>query len=169
MLRDTERTLLSLDPTTCHAIEISGAMWSMLPWRSHTRVDFPSFDLCHPPAHLPGSFDVVICEQILEHVVDPVAAVRTLRELCRPHGHVLVATPFLIRIHDDPGDYWRFTPAGLAELLSSQGLSPEWVRSWGNRRCLKANLDSWPLYRPWHSLRNEPSLPLVVWALATRA
>lgn len=147
-------------------VEISGEFWGDEPWRSHTNLDFPEFDLCAPPEELPGPFDLVICEQVLEHVIDPITAVRTLRRLCRPGGHVLVSTPFLVPIHGAPGDYWRFTPDGLGRLLRTQGLEPLWVRSWGNRKVIKANFDRWVSRFPWQSLRNEPRLPVVVWALA---
>jgi SAM-dependent methyltransferase len=166
MLADTERELQALQPAQSSAVEISGKAWDQLGWRDYTRVVFPAFDLCNPPDQLPGQFDVVICEQVLEHVLDPIRAVRTLRDLCRPDGHVFVSTPFLIRLHYNPGDFWRFTPDGMWHLLESQGLAVQWVRSWGNRHCMNANLERWAAYWPWRSLRNEPYLPLVVWALA---
>ena len=44
-----------------------------------------------------------------------------LRKLCAPGGHVIVSTPFLVRVHELPlfalHDYWRFTPRGLRLLL----------------------------------------------------
>ena len=61
---------------------------------------------------------MVICEQVLEHVDDPWAAVANLRELCAPGGHAIISTPFLIKVHEFPRygmlDYWRFTPRGCA-------------------------------------------------------
>ncbi len=81
-----------------------------------------------------------MCEQVIEHVVDPWAAAANLRGLCSPGGHVVVSTPFLIRVHELPEwglhDYWRFTPRGLQTLLERAGLEVESVHSWGNRRCL---------------------------------
>src|SRR4051812_11363078 len=118
LLEDTGRELRALDPWASSAAEISGETWSGLGWRDYEQLSYPAFDLCSPEGTLPGPFDVVICEQVLEHVVDPLTAVRTLRRLCAPGGHVLVSTPFLIRLHDAPGDYWRYTPAGLSRLLS---------------------------------------------------
>jgi hypothetical protein len=113
---------------------------------------------------------VVICEQVIEHVVDPVLAAENLRGLCSPGGHVIVSTPFLIRVHELPmygmRDYWRFTPRGLGMLLERAGLTVQTVGSWGNRRCVTGNTDRWPAYRRWHSLRNEPDLPVQVWAFA---
>jgi SAM-dependent methyltransferase len=140
-----------------------------LPWRSYTRMDYPEFDLCQPLDEQNDRYDLVICEQVLEHVADPLAAVGTLRRMCADDGHVYVSTPFLLPLHDHPDDYWRFTPSGLQRLLESQGLSPCWVRSWGNRRVVAANFDRWVAYRPWKTLRNEAHLPIVVWALAVPA
>jgi SAM-dependent methyltransferase len=157
-----------LDPPSLHVVEISGANWTteQLPWASRVQLDFPQFDLCNPPSELPGPFDLVICESVIEHVPDPLTAVRTLRRLCKPDGHVYVQTPFMVRIHEHPKDYWRFTPDGMDVLLRSQGLTPLWVHSWGNRRVIVANFDRWARRLPWQTLRNEPNLPANVWALA---
>ena len=159
----------SLGPARLRAAEISGDAQAGRPWRSFTSLDFPDFDLCAP---LNGHerYDVVICEQVLEHVVDPVKAAGNLQGLCVPGGQVIVSTPFLIRIHELPaygmGDYWRFTPRGLRTLLERAGLIVDRVGAWGNRSCIAGNFDVWPSYRRWHSLRNEPDLPVQVWAFA---
>ncbi len=163
--------LQRLTPSVRDAAEISGAARAGYGWRSFVSLQHPEFDLCAPlhPA-LALRFDVVICEQVIEHVIDPCAAVRNLRGLCRPGGHVIVSTPFLIRVHELPmfgmRDYWRFTPHGLARLLETSGLVVDSVHSWGNRGCVTANFDRWPAYRRRHSLRNEPDLPVQVWAFA---
>jgi SAM-dependent methyltransferase len=165
---DTRRAFESLDPPSLHVVEISGKSWTTekMAWASRVQLDYPEFDLCDPPAELPGPFDLVICESVLEHVRDPLTAVRTLRRLCKPEGYVYVQTPFLVRLHQHPRDYWRFTPDGMDVLLRSQGLEPLWIHSWGNRRVIVANFDSWATYLPWRSLRDEPDLPANIWALA---
>lgn len=160
----------SLHPHELTAAEISGDTHANKPWKSHTSLNYPSFDLC---ADLDSEleFDVVICEQVLEHVVDPCAAAANLRRLCVAGGHVIVSTPFLVKVHELPiyamNDYWRFTPRGLQTLLERTGLQVDTVGAWGNRACVVGNFDRWSAYRPWHSLRNEPDLPLQVWAFAT--
>jgi SAM-dependent methyltransferase len=166
------RHLDSLDPPSRTAVEISGDTQARHPWRSFTSLNYPEFDLCLP-LRQQGTFDVVICEQVLEHVIDPWAAAENLHALCAPGGHVIVSTPFLIRVHELPlfglRDYWRFTPRGLRTLLERAGLTVETVDSWGNRSCVVGNFDRWPAYRRWHSLRNEHDLPVQVWAFARRS
>jgi len=162
-----DRHLRSLDPPRRSAVEISGDAHAGRPWRRYESLQYPEFDLC-APLGTPAAFDVVICEQVLEHVPDPCAAAENLRRLCAPAGHVVVSTPFLIRVHELWGmqDYWRFTPRGLRTLLERAGLRVETVATWGNRRCIAGNLDRWPAHRRWHSLRDEPDMPVQVWAFA---
>lgn len=166
-----ESHLERLGPAGLTAAEISGAAYAGKPWAHFDSLDYPEFDLCAP---LEGqrTYDVVLCEQVIEHVVDPNAAAANLLGLCRPGGHVIVSTPFLIRVHELPAygmrDYWRFTPSGLRMLLERAGLRVEEIGHWGNRDVVAGNLDRWPAYRRWHSLRDEPDLPVQVWAFARR-
>jgi Methyltransferase domain len=161
----------ALGPSRLEVAEISGWVRKGKPWASYASLQYPEFDLCAPlaPEHV-GRYDVVICEQVLEHVLDPWGAARNLRLLSRPRGHVIVSTPFLVRIHEMPEiamrDYWRWTPRGLEAMLENVGLVVDEVGSWGNRACVVGNFDVWPGIRRWHSLRNEPDLPLQVWAFA---
>jgi SAM-dependent methyltransferase len=166
-----DRHLEGLDPPTRCAAEISGENHRSRPWLSYESLMYPDFDLC-APLEFEQRFDVVICEQVLEHVHDPWAAAANLRELSTPGGHVIVSTPFLIRVHELPlfgmHDYWRFTPRGLRALLEGASLDVDSVGWWGNRLCVAGNLSRWAAYRPWHPLRNEPDVPVQVWAFAHR-
>lgn len=169
--RAVDAHLAALGPANLTAAEISGDGRAHHPWRAFTSLNFPEFDLCAPLGDQ-GTFDVVICEQVLEHVEDPRAAAANLYGLCSPGGHVIVSTPFLIRVHELPAygmkDYWRFTPRGLGKLLADAGLAVEHVDAWGNRECIDGNLERWPAYRRWQSLRSEPDLYVQVWAFARR-
>ena len=164
-----DRYLEGLRVEDKRAAEISGANHSHLQWREHRSLDYPEYDLCGDMREA-GRYDVVICEQVLEHVADPWLAARNLRQLTEPGGHLIVSTPFLIRIHELPEygmrDYWRFTPRGLRELLERAGLEVEALGSWGNRSGVVANLRHWSKIRPWHDLDNDPALAVQVWAFA---
>jgi SAM-dependent methyltransferase len=64
-----------------------------------------------------GSFDVVLCNQVLEHCDDPARAVRELRRATAPRGRVLASTHGVMPYHPSPTDFWRWTHAGLEKLF----------------------------------------------------
>jgi len=160
--------LAQLDIARLDAVEISGTRYRDRAWRSYTALEYPEFDVCGPldPGH--ATYDVVVCEQVLEHVPDPWQGMRTVAGLLRPGGRAIVSTPFMIRVHPQPADYWRFTPDGLRLLAEQSGLSVEVVDSWGNRACARRNWSTWIRRMPWHAMRNEPDVALNVWLFGTR-
>jgi SAM-dependent methyltransferase len=64
-----------------------------------------------------ASFDVVLCNQVLEHCDDPAKAVSELRRATAPGGRVLASTHGVMAYHPSPTDYWRWTHAGLEKLF----------------------------------------------------
>jgi ubiquinone/menaquinone biosynthesis C-methylase UbiE len=49
-----------------------------------------------------GSFDAVMCTEVLEHVPDPVAALRELTRVLKPGGYLLITAPFASITHFAP-------------------------------------------------------------------
>ena len=64
-----------------------------------------------------GSFDVVLCTQVLEHVGDPRQAVSEIGRVLAPGGVAFVSTHGVFLYHPDPVDLWRWTHEGLARLF----------------------------------------------------
>lgn len=156
-----------LDMEELDVVEISGTDNSVYNWKTYTSYTYPEFDLLNP-GQITKQYDVVLCEQVLEHVQDPFHATRTLYDLLIPGGVLVVNTPFLIRLHGMPDDYWRFTPSGIEILLEKAGFKSIEVNTWGNKSAVKNNLNNWQHYRFYHSLKNNPSTPVMVWAIARK-
>jgi len=157
-----------LEPSKLDALEISGTEYSKYSWKSYLNYSYPDFDLTNPNSEV-REFDVVICEQVLEHVSQPFIAAQTLYKLVKPGGTLIVNTPFLIKLHGMPDDYWRFTPSGMRVLLENSGFTNVAVHSWGNKKCVKSNLGWWQSFRFYHSLKNQESVPIMIWAFAVKA
>ena len=64
-----------------------------------------------------GSVDLVLCTEVLEHVLDPGKLLSEVQRCLRPGGRLLLTVPFAARWHFVPYDYWRFTPSSMAHLL----------------------------------------------------
>jgi SAM-dependent methyltransferase len=170
-MNDTTADWISiLNPSTLNALEISGDQWSSFPWKSYRSVGLPEFDIVYNTLG-DARFEIIIVEQVLEHVKYPHRAVRNIYRMLVPGGYALVTLPFLVKVHNNPIDCSRWTEGGLVYFLEEAGFDPAAIRtgSWGNRACLVANLDAFVHYQPGiHSLENEPEFPVVVWALARR-
>lgn len=91
-----------------------------------------------------NSFDLITCNAILEHVQDPFACAREMLRIAKVGAEIWVEVPFVQPYHprkdytlecgylddrigggnnaDHGGDYWRFTPQGLVQLL--KGFKP---------------------------------------------
>jgi SAM-dependent methyltransferase len=166
MNAETDKLIRRLGPADMDALEISGTYWERLGWKSYRSVQFPEFDLTKDV--LADRFDVILAEQVLEHVTHPYRAVGNVRKMLRPRGWFLVTTPFMIRLHAGV-DCTRWTAKGMRYFLEECGFGRIKVGAWGNRECVVANLESWMRYQPEaHSLENDSKLPVVVWALAQK-
>ena len=87
-------------------------------------VENPAADLQGAVEDLPvpdGAFDVVLCNQVLEHCDDPPQAVRELRRVTAAGGRVLASTHGVQVYHPSPDDLWRWTHAGLERLFAANG------------------------------------------------
>ena len=43
-----------------------------------------------------SSFDAILCTEVLEHVVDPVAVLREFSRLLKPQGYLILTAPFVL-------------------------------------------------------------------------
>jgi hypothetical protein len=78
--------IASLRPATLSAAEISGDSHAGKPWKQYTSLNYPEFDV-YAPVTVLDRFDVVICEQVLEHVIDPWGATAGLGKAKDPRRH----------------------------------------------------------------------------------
>jgi SAM-dependent methyltransferase len=79
-------------------------------------------DLGEPLPFADGSFDTVLCTQVLEHVGNAELAMGEIARVLRPGGHALITVPFLYPTHEAPYDFQRFTHYGISGLARRHGL-----------------------------------------------
>jgi ubiquinone/menaquinone biosynthesis C-methylase UbiE len=58
-----------------------------------------------------GSFDAILCTEVLEHVYDPVATIAEAARIVRPGGRLFFSAPLGAGLHQQPHHYFGgFTP-----------------------------------------------------------
>jgi SAM-dependent methyltransferase len=69
-----------------------------------------------------ASFDTVLSVQVLEHTPRPDVLLAEMARVLAPDGVLILSAPFSFRLHEEPHDYYRFTPHGLRDLCERAGL-----------------------------------------------
>lgn len=71
-----------------------------------------------------GSFDVVLCTEVLEHLPNPIAAVKEMGRILRPKGTLLLSAPLGSGIHQAPFHYYGgYTPFWYQRFLGDAGFA----------------------------------------------
>jgi SAM-dependent methyltransferase len=163
------RWINELGPQNLDVLEVSaGAAWRDIPFRSFREMNYPAYDICNDK--LDQQFDLVIADQVFEHLLWPYRAGRNVFDMVKPGGYFMVMTPFMIRIHDVPVDCSRWTETGIRYFLAECGFDLTTIKTgaWGNRDALKANLVTWARVGWRKRFPNEPAYPQSIWALARK-
>jgi SAM-dependent methyltransferase len=63
------------------------------------------------------SFDLVICQEVLEHTKDFEKSLKEMNRILKPNGQLYLQVPFIIGYHPCPNDYWRFTHEGIERMV----------------------------------------------------
>lgn len=133
----------------------------------YANVDVIANAECMPFAD--GTFDLVICESLLEHVPRPQLIVDEMMRVLKPGGELFIVVPFIYPFHASPNDFQRWTETGLRTLCKAGEHVHVGVRA-GVSSALMAALSTWgavvlsfglkPLYNIFSLL-----LPLVLWPI----
>jgi SAM-dependent methyltransferase len=173
----SRRMIAALQPATLEAAEISGKWGRMFDFKSYERFLYPEHDICEGPYRdAEGAvrrFDLILANQVWEHLDRPYAATRHVLEMLRPGGYFWVAVPFFVPLHAAPQDNSRWSARGLKNLLIEGGFAEEAIvaEQWGNRHVARRNLEQpWPpaYDKETDDIRNDPEMPICSWALAQK-
>lgn len=71
-----------------------------------------------------GTFDVVLCTEMLEHVPEPIKIVAELARVLKPDGKLILTAPLGSGIHQEPFHYYGgYTPYWYDRFLSAHGFT----------------------------------------------
>lgn len=167
--REIDRWLDALGTESLDALEISaGWKWRQRQWGSFTEMNWPQHDICKDV--LDRQFDIVIADNVWEHLLYPYRAARNVHSMLRPGGWFVNITPFMIRYHPIPTDCSRWTELGMSHFLEEAGFDRARIvtGSWGNAAAVKANFYRWARTGWQRRLPNDERFPVTVWAMAQK-
>ena len=69
-----------------------------------------------------GSFDVVLCTEVIEHVPEPIEVVKEIARILKPGGRLIMTAPLGSGIHQEPYHFYGgFTPFWYQKNLVDAG------------------------------------------------
>lgn len=68
-----------------------------------------------------GKADTVLLSQVFEHLEEPSTALQECYRILSPGGHLVLSTDFAWHLHEEPRDFFRYTPHGLRYLFERAG------------------------------------------------
>jgi SAM-dependent methyltransferase len=80
-----------------------------------------------------NSFDSILCTQVLEHVYDHHTMMKEISRVLKPGGHIILTVPFAWEKHEEPYDFFRFTPHALKMLFEEAGLVIDYIKPNGGK------------------------------------
>lgn len=87
-------------------------------------------DLTKTNPFQPNSFETVLLFNVLEHIYDTNKLMQSLTTILKPDGSLLVAIPFMIKIHQEPVDFVRYTHFALEKLGAPHNLKVEYIEGY---------------------------------------
>lgn len=94
-----------------------------------------------------GLFDTVLCTELIEHLRHPADAMSEMSRVLKPGGHLILSAPFVHEVHEQPFDFFRYTPLGLLALAEEAGLTPILLRPRGGRGTIVMDVVSRSMWR----------------------
>jgi SAM-dependent methyltransferase len=67
------------------------------------------------------SFDTVLCNEVLEHVSEPARLFAEAARVMKPGAMLILSTPQVWGLHEEPFDFYRYTRYGLEHLARANG------------------------------------------------
>ena len=78
-----------------------------------------------------NTYNVIICNQVLEHVKKPEKVVCEFFRILKPGGRLFLTTPQCSGIHMPPHNYFNFTSFGLKYLFEQAGFQIVFIEALG--------------------------------------
>lgn len=129
--------------------------------KGYYRIDFTS-DIVNIPVES-ESFDVILCTEVLEHVPQPILAIKEMSRILKKGGFLLLSAPLGSGLHQEPYHFYGgFTPYWYEKFLVENGF---------NILEIKPNMNFYSYFSqefirfmrktvPWNSILNFIFMPI---------
>ncbi|WP_138380608.1 class I SAM-dependent methyltransferase [Luteithermobacter gelatinilyticus] len=80
--------------------------------------------------------DTVVSLSVMEHLCEPQVMLNEAFRILKPGGAIILQVPWQWKIHEEPYDFFRYTPYGLKYMFEKAGFSSVCVEPQVGFRCV---------------------------------
>jgi len=99
-----------------------------------------------------GTYDLVLCTQVMEHLPEPLAVLREFHRVLKPGGKAFLTAPLFYNEHEVPYDYHRFTQFAWKRMAAEAGFTIEelaWLEGYYGTLAYQASMAAKSLPARW--------------------
>ena len=100
--------------------------------RKFVALDLMSMSSAEMAGEAAARFDLIVVQEVFEHIRYPYQATLGLYHLLKPGGFALFTAPFSLKFHLIPGDYFRYTIDGARQLFLAAGFDIVGLHKFGD-------------------------------------
>ena len=103
-----------------------------------------------------GTYDLVLCSQVLEHIPEPVIVLKEIRRVLKPDGQAWLSAPLFYEEHETPYDFHRYTQFAWRRMAAEAGFtveSLEWLEGYYGTISYQLMMASYSLSMIWLPLK----------------
>jgi ubiquinone/menaquinone biosynthesis C-methylase UbiE len=92
--------------------------------QKETMHDKANIDLWGTAYSIPSEdayFDSALCTAVLEHLEEPLNALKECYRVLKPSGYAIYSIPFIWHLHEEPRDFYRYSKYGIKYLFEKAG------------------------------------------------
>ncbi|PIR74188.1 MAG: hypothetical protein COU35_03970 [Candidatus Magasanikbacteria bacterium CG10_big_fil_rev_8_21_14_0_10_47_10] len=120
------------------------------------------FDIQQPFPMEDGSYDGIVCMNVLEHIFDYQTVLNEGFRVLKSGGRFVGCTPFLFHVHGSPDDYFRYTGSALKKMFERAGFTDIHIHELGTGVFSTRFQLQFGLYRPRFVKRIAEKIHLVL-------
>ena len=87
------------------------------------------------PEHWKNKFDYILCFDVIEHLIDPWAALENMHAMLKPNGHLIASIPnvaYIGVVQNLMAGYWNYTDAGILDRTHLRFFTANTITSYFN-------------------------------------
>ncbi|HMT28118.1 MAG TPA: class I SAM-dependent methyltransferase [Bacteroidia bacterium] len=121
-------------------------------------------DVVYDGKNIPFSdqeFDIVFSTEVMEHVPDPNHFLSEINRVLQPGGILIMTTPFMVSLHEEPYDFYRYTKYGIQHMLMNAGFEVKNITAFGDAFGVILGINIQLFLKVWSIIANVTKIRII--------